>query len=112
MKIINRIEFLKLPNNTLFSTYDPCVFGEIQIKGETIGTNDFRVQSINDAINCGSSNDFYDILDKAQESSESFDLNFDCWSRDGLYDPDTQLYAVWDNKDVEALIERLKKTLK
>lgn len=111
MRIINRIEFLKQPNNTLFSTYEPQFFGELQIKGDTIGLNDFRVQPIHEAIKSSSSEEFTIILGSAQSTGESFDMDFDCWSRDGFYDPDTQLYAIWEKKDVQALIARLTETI-
>lgn len=35
MRIVRAKEFLKLPENTLYSTYEPCVFGELKIKGHT-----------------------------------------------------------------------------
>jgi hypothetical protein len=35
MKIINLTEFRGMPQGTVFCKYDPCCFGELQIKGET-----------------------------------------------------------------------------
>lgn len=110
MKIVNREEFLKLPSDTLFSLYTPSYFGEITIKGDTILPNDFRYQDINEAVDCRSSEEFSTILHSAQENGTSFKMDFQCWSRDGLYDND-QLYAVWDNDDVKALIVRLNKII-
>lgn len=110
MRIVNREEFLKLPSDTLFSLYTPQYFGEIMIKGDTIWPNDFRYQDINEAVDCRSSNEFTEILYSAEEKGTSFKMNFERWSRDGLYDND-QLYAVWDDEDVKALIVRLNKVV-
>lgn len=111
MKIVNRIEFLKLPSNTVFSTYQSDSFGDISIKGDTIGSNDFGVQYLNDSIDYHSGNEFYDILSNAQKTGESINMDFYCLSRDGLFDNE-QLFAVWDEADVKALIVRLSETLK
>jgi len=32
MQLLNREEFLKLPEGTLYSEYDPHVFGDIRVK--------------------------------------------------------------------------------
>lgn len=112
MRIVNRIEFLKLPSDTLFSTYESDTFGELSIKGDTISFNDFRVQYIADSIACNNSYERDQFLDNAENNPDNFSLNmdFECWSRDGLYE-DKQLYAVWDDDDVKALIARLNKVL-
>jgi hypothetical protein len=41
------------------------------------------------------------------ENGEEIPLDFDCQGRDGLFDLD-QLFAVWSDSDVEALITRLR----
>lgn len=107
MKIIDRKTFLALPDETLFSKYEPCVFGDLTIKGETVGVNDFLIQQICDAVRCHDSGEFAEILDDAQETGRSFDMDFDCMGRDGLFD-DEQLFAIWEPADIIALIERLK----
>lgn len=109
MKIIDRKTFLTMPAGTVFSKYQPNVFGTLQIKGETIW-NDFFVQDIAEAIRCSSSDEFFDILDEAQETGVSVQLDFNCEGRDGEFDED-QWFAVWDNNDVAGLIERLSNCL-
>ncbi len=107
MKIVNRAQFLALPPNTLFSKYNPCFFGELEIKGETWDhCNDFLSQQVACAIACTGSQDFADKLEDAQELGVSLAMDFDCQGRDGCFDED-QLFAVWEPADVAALIERL-----
>lgn len=106
MKIVDRKTFLSLPAGTLFSTYQPCVFGDLRIKGDSIGEIDFFYQPITDAIACNDSSEFAEKLDAAQASGASLSMDFDCQGRDGMFDAD-QLFAVWEPADVAALIARL-----
>jgi hypothetical protein len=107
MKIVNRQHFLALPPNTLFSKYTPCVFGPLEIKGETWAhCNDFLSQQVADAIACSGSEDFSAKLEDAQELGASVAMDFNCLGRDGCFDED-QLFAVWESADVASLIDRL-----
>jgi hypothetical protein len=110
MKIVNRAQFLAMPPNTLFSKYTPCMFGPLEIKGETWGCNDFLSQQVADAIACTGSEDFADKLEDAELSGATLVMDFDCLGRDGCFDED-QLFAVWESADVAALIARLKECL-
>jgi len=92
------------------SKYEPCVFGDLSIKGDTIGEKDFLYQQIADAIKCNDSGEFADILFHAAKSGESFSLDFDCQGRDGSFNQN-QLFAVFEEADVLALIDRLQRCL-
>jgi hypothetical protein len=105
MKIVDLKTFLELPENTLYSKYGSCVFGDLQIKMETTH-NDFFTQQICDSIECSGSDEYFDKLEAAQHGGVSLKMDFDIMGRDGLFEND-QLFAVWENEDVEALIERL-----
>ncbi len=109
MKIVNRAEFLKLPENTLFSKYRVCCFGELEIKGKSY-PNDFMSQEINSAIRCDNSDEFLRQLEQARAEGVSLSMDFDVEGRDGLFEND-QLFAVWEDEDVEELIARLLKCL-
>lgn len=111
MKIVNRPEFLKLPPGTVYSKWEPCVFGELLIKGDTLPNgNDWFYQSIADAIDHTGSSDFSDKLFEAAETGKSLPMDFACEGRDGCFESDEQMFAVWERADVEALVERLKAT--
>jgi len=109
MRIIDRKTFLEQPPGTVYAKYEPCFFGPLLIKGDSL-PNDFGYQQIADAIDCTGSGDFADKLFFAQENGESIPMDFDCQGRDGLFDDD-QLFAVFDRVDVEQLIARLKDAL-
>lgn len=106
MKILNREQFLKLDHEVLFSKYAPCWFDSLQIKVETYGINDFIYQDIAESVDCEDSNEFVEILHNAAQDGNSFSINLDCTSRDGMFDED-QLFVVWDKEDVLKLIDRL-----
>ena len=75
MKIINRKQFLALPKDTLFSKFQPNVFGVLSIKGDTLYNGDNElfaiyerqdvVQLINRLHDCTR---HYEITDKGIEA--------------------------------------------
>lgn len=105
MKIVNRTQFLALPAQTLFSKYEPCCFGELEIKSDSL-RNDWLTQDIAGAIANNGSEDFASKLFDAEINGTSLPMDFDCLGRDGCFD-EGQLFAVWEKADVEALIGRL-----
>jgi hypothetical protein len=105
MKIVNRETFLSLPKGTLFSKYEPCIFGDLCIKDESY-ENDFRYQKINSAIACNDTIEFSDKLFDARSYGTGLLMDFDDTYRDGMFDND-QLFAIWEQCDAEALLRRL-----
>lgn len=110
MRIVKRKEFLSLPAGTLFSEYEPCFFRDLRIKEQTLPTNDFIVQSIADAVDI-SCEDFGVTLEIARITGSSIKMDFYCAGRDGAFEPDDGLFAVWEPADVRALIVRLQDAL-
>lgn len=105
MKIVDRAAFLAMPDGTVFAKYQPHVFDELAIKGETMG-GDFVVQDLNPWFTTTTGDDYFDQLIAIQAGEPSPPLDYDCAGRDGLFDQD-QLFAVFDRADLEALIDRL-----
>lgn len=103
MRIVNRAEFLAMPTGTVFNKWTPLILGDPCIKGATWG-NDFLVQYL-DQIQSPEFEDYMDSLYRLEAGVE-IPMDFDSGSRDGLFDDD-QLFAVWSDADVEALITRL-----
>ena len=108
MKLYTRKEFLALPAGVVFAKYEPCCFGEFQIKGSTLQYNDFNYQEF-----VSLNTDAFDAYDEACESFEAGkqgDVDFYDWRRDGLYEPD-QLFAVLNSDEVRGLVKRLQEAL-
>lgn len=82
------------------------------MKLENCGEIDFFQQDIACPVKCNSSSEFMDILDDAEKTGKSFDLDFDESNsgRDGCFDED-QLFAIWEPNDIRQLIERLQSCL-
>lgn len=113
MRIVNRAEFITMPEGTLFSKYEPCFFEHIQIKGESIifeNGDDYMYQDIVDATDHDGTADMFEKYDRAEKEGASIGMDFNCQGRDGCFDKD-QLFAVWEKRDVKALIRRLQKCI-
>jgi len=112
MKIVDRKTFLAMPAGTVFMKYEPCIFGDIEMKGNTLPSGpDFWRSSLTDALELwGDGDSPFGRLDEAVASGASLSMDYDSMGRDGLYDED-QLFAVLEKRDVEQLIEKLKEAL-
>lgn len=112
MRIVNLDEFLKLPPETLFHKYTPQCFEGMEIKVGNSGVMDFVIDNLFGAIANTSSDDIYEKLNAAcEDSSVSLKMDFEYTGRDGSFDED-QLFAVYEQDDIKALIARLQKCLK
>lgn len=107
MNIVNCKKFLQLPPYTLFAKYEPSIFGELCVKGDS-NEVDFWYTSIADSISEGSS--FIETMDEAVTHGVNVPINLGFCVRDGLFDED-QLFAVYNSQDVAAIINLLKKCL-
>lgn len=114
MRIVDRQTFLALPPNTLYSKYAPCFMEHLHIKMDTLPSDyasDWWEVQIADAVDCQGSADFADKLHEAEKNGTSLAMDFETQGRDGCFDED-QLFAVWEDADVRALIERLSRCVK
>ena len=107
MRLVNFREFLTLPPGTLFSKYEPFVFGPLCIKEASI-PNDFFYQCLVDSIQFTR-----ELTDAFLQLEEGMDIpvDMDSLERDGCFDED-QLFVVWSHTDVDQLIKRLQSTQK
>jgi hypothetical protein len=108
MRIVNLKTFLSLPSGVLFSKYSDNLFGHILIKDESIATQtgDFFYYDLENLVACEHSGEIDGILEKAEVSGESFKLDINVLSRDGLFEAD-QLFAVWEKSELDDLRELL-----
>lgn len=101
MKIVNRNDFLALPNGILFRKYDPCIFQDLQIKTESQG-DDFVCLSF-DWVKTDNhrQQDEFEILKKAKDNGESFEFDYRTTYRDGMYED--EWFAVYEKEDIYEL---------
>lgn len=108
MRIVNLTEFLDLPPNTVFMKYEPCVFETLSVKGDSLSYNDFYYSDIVDEIESSGTDEMTDTLCEAEkDSTYSIKLDVDIQGRDGSFH-DEQLFGVYEQKDIDNLINRLK----
>lgn len=107
MRIITLEQFIKLPSGVLYSEYEPCIFGDLRIKGDSMGKNDWGMQQIHDSLDFNSSTEQMDALLAEPKAGKSLPMNFDYQGRNGMFPRPESLYAVWERDDIEKLIERL-----
>lgn len=106
MKILNKEDFLKLPKGVLYAKYEPCIFEDIQIKGETLTESDWVFSTL---LEVGTLNTL-EAMDVALIKGTSFIVDFDSSQRDGCFD-DEQLFAVYEKKDVLEMINKISNSL-
>lgn len=111
MRIVNLEEFRKQPIGTFFCKYEPCVFGNFELFGGIFGDNDYLSSELIAFPKSSGSDEMFDILHAAEKDGNSFELETECYGRDGLYETD-QLFAIYEKKDVSQLIETLKQYYK
>ncbi len=114
MRIVDRKTFLAPPAGTIFCKFEPDIFGNLEIKGDSTtdaqgALVDFWAQDLAGAIKAENTAEYMDACDRAV-AGESISLDFNSQGRDGLYRLD-QLFAVWDPDNVRALIQRLQRAL-
>ncbi len=88
MRLVTQAELMALPDGTLYAPlHEPWVFGEVRIKGENVGANDFYARDLNwiDANDCGEAIDRLEAMLK--DGSLSFPVE-QAYSREGYYDGD------------------------
>lgn len=102
---------MQMPAGTLFTTYKPHVFGDLQVfGGKESFINDFLERPFIDVL-ANDSGEAIDLLDDAIENGTSVKLDHDCWGRDGMFDDDKQLYAVFEREDLHGFMQTIKKAL-
>jgi len=109
MRIVNLQEFRKLPKGTVFAKYSHCEFDELMVLDE-IWECDFIYSSLIGNVLNVSSEDFFEKC-TSMENGNSENLDFECTSRDGLFDDD-QLFAVYEKEDIKQFIEKLQESLR
>lgn len=111
MKIVDRKTFLALPAGTVFAKYADHQFEQIEVKADTCG-EDFVTNGLIPMFEgWESGTDFEDGIDAMVAGEQSPPFDYDSYGRDGLFDQD-QLFAVFEKRDVEAMIAHLQEALK
>lgn len=112
MKLLNKKEFLKLPEGTMYLSLDPSMIGKechifygLNIKGISIGNVDFAYTSLSspDFLESDCTETHFEIWRKIWDKEEH-ELTFDVYGRDGMYE-DKEMFCVLNKKEVKSLLD-------
>ena len=111
MFIVKRPELMKMlkeNSNVVYSEVNEYCIDGLYI-GKYLGEHDFMTKDLLENIKINDRNGmFWEELDKMKEDSNyKSEIDFDRESRDGMFD-DEQEYLIYENKDIERLIDNLK----
>lgn len=111
MFIVKRPELMKMlkeNSNVVYSEVNEYCIDGLYI-GKYLGEHDFMTKDLLENIKINDRNGmFWEELDKMKEDSNyKSEIDFDRESRDGMFD-DEQEYLIYENKDIERLINNLK----
>ena len=111
MFIVKRPELMKMlkeNNNVVYSEVNEYCIDGLYI-GKYLGEHDFMTKDLLENIKINDRNGmFWEELDKMKEDSNyKSEIDFDRESGDGMFD-DEQEYLIYENKDIERLINNLK----
>lgn len=103
MKIINRAEFLKLPEGTVYFKGERWCWGQLCVKTVSY-ENDWRYIEF-DQVPCRDSEEWLVNQERMLETGESMPM-VPTEIRDGSFEDD-DLFLVYDNADIKLLKEYL-----
>lgn len=111
MFIVKRPELMKMlkeNSNVVYSEVNEYCIDGLYI-GKYLGEHDFMTKDLLENIKINDRNGmFWEELDKMKEDSNyKSEIDFDRESRDRMFD-DEQEYLIYENKDIERLIDNLK----
>jgi len=95
MWLCTRVGMWEQPPGTIYQTFEPMILGPLMIKGENVGDNDWFEMPLGLQM---------------QESPDDgrWQAVLDCSTcREATFDPELR-YLVYDSRDVESLIAKLK----
>jgi hypothetical protein len=113
MRIVGRKEFLELPPGTVYAPYIEhlSLGSKLCVKDETLKHGDDWYYSQVIDIKCSGSEEYADIVEKAEnDSSFEFECDPDSSGRDGMFQEDDR-FLVLSKDDVRKIIAKLSEAL-
>lgn len=99
MKIYKRAEFLKLPPGTIYAKGKPQYFGNLSVKGETLGNDWITLDLVwFEAANDAEIDERFDAM---LEKGASYPME-SAYGRDGCFDEE-EAFLVWQRGDLQTL---------
>lgn len=101
MKVLDRAAFMLLPEGTLYRKGVPWAFGPMEVKADTLSSNDWVCMEIG-AFEADDSGAYSEMLDVALATGGSLPMTDDFFGRDGCFDPE-EVFLVLERDDLLVL---------
>ena len=99
-----------MPSGTVFAKFSPHIFGEVQLKAATVGSDYVRNNLIPMFEGWSDDESWIGVLEAMMSGQSSPPFDYDSYGRDGYFDED-QLFAVFERQDLVAMINQLQDAL-
>jgi len=111
MKIVNRKQFLKLPNGTIYCSFNKknFSFNGFSLKLESL-SNDWYYMDLTDFDNWDNSEERIENIQKMIAEGKEYPLSLNCSSRDGMFEED-EMFCIYDKQDIERIINVLSESI-
>lgn len=107
MKLLNKKEFLKLPEGTMYFEKPKeamaCYFGNLCVKGESLSRDFYEIDLISPDLSPVLNEQYWESFERL-DKGETLKIDFNYGGRNGMYD-DTDMYYVLDKEDVKSLLD-------
>ena len=108
MKIVNKKQFITLPEGVLYTKFRPRVFGEICIKGKNSNNNLYYKCLLE--VEAKNREHWDELVTEGMEIGNHIPLDFKKENIDDKCE-DFQLFAVFEKEEVKQLVDSIQKRL-
>lgn len=109
MKIVNRKQFLSLPDGIIYSQYESLGMIKGLYQKHKSYSNDWIYQDLLGNVDAEDSGEFADIMFNAEQGGK-FTIDLDCVERDGGFE-ESNMFVIYDKEDLNKLVVHLSETL-
>lgn len=105
MKIVDRKQFLSLPEGIVYSKYQSLGMISGLYQKHRSYSNDWVYQDFLAMVDSEDSHEFTDIMFEAEKGGK-FTIDLDCAERDGSFE-DSDMFVIYDKMDITRLALKL-----
>lgn len=109
MRIVDRKTFLALPAGTFYREGEPWAFGDLCLKHDTLGTNDWVEQHFENP-EAKSSDELFDRFEEMLQQEASYPLDAENTMRNGMFEDDS-IFLIYEANDLRILRDAIDKVI-
>lgn len=110
MKFVTHETLLAMPAGTVYATYEPCIFGELRIKEDVVGSSTWYYQDMIPWFEgTKDSGAWIDTLDAIKRGEGHPPLDYDFVTKQDI--SEATGYMAFERADLESLVSRFQRAL-